>query len=77
MENNLVNQGVVVLSALIGVAIIATLVSNKAQTSQVISAGGNAFAQGLEAALSPVTGSVPSVSSGGFGLGGASPINIQ
>lgn len=74
MENNLVNQIVTVLSAIVGVAIIATLVSNKAQTSQVIGAGGNAFAQGLEAALSPITGSVPSI---GSSFGGASPINIQ
>lgn len=72
MENNLISSGVTVLIAIVGVAIIATLVSNKAQTGSILTAGGNAFATSLEAAVSPVTGQMPSISS----FGGASPINI-
>lgn len=51
---------VTVLMGIIGVAIIATLVSNRANTANVITAGGNAFSGSLAVALSPVTG-------GGFG----------
>lgn len=47
---------VTVLMAIIGVAIIAVLVSPKAQTGNVITAGGNAFGNILQGALSPVTG---------------------
>lgn len=47
-----------VLMAIIGVAIIAVLVSRQAQTSSVISAGGSAFSQILGAAISPVNGGV-------------------
>jgi hypothetical protein len=43
-------------SAIVGVAIIATLVSNRANTAGVIGAAGNAYSQVLATALSPVTG---------------------
>lgn len=46
---------VVVLTAIIGVAILAVIVSNQAQTSNVINAIGNAFSNSLGAALKPVT----------------------
>jgi hypothetical protein len=45
-----------VLLAIIGVAIIALIVSSKANTSSVIGAGGSAFTGSLACALSPVTG---------------------
>jgi hypothetical protein len=77
MGEQLINQTVTVLTAIVGVAIIAVLVSNKAQTSQVIGAGGNAFAQGIEAAVSPVTGNSPSIGSSFGNSFGAEPINIQ
>jgi hypothetical protein len=48
---------VTVLTAIIGVAILATLVSKNANTSGVLTAGGNAFSGILGTALSPVTGS--------------------
>jgi hypothetical protein len=61
---------VTVLLAIVGVAIVAVLVSNHANTGSVIGAGGGAFAQMLGCALSPVTGGscggsslTPSVSS--------------
>lgn len=47
---------VTILVAIIGVAIVAVLVSKNANTSGVISSGGNAFAQMLGAAEAPVTG---------------------
>lgn len=49
--------------AIVGVAIIATLVSKNAQTPAVIQASGNAFGLGLEAAVSPVTGNTPNLGS--------------
>lgn len=52
-----VTTGVVsVLLAIVGVATIAVIVSNNAQTSNVIKAGGNAFSGSLLCALSPVIG---------------------
>jgi hypothetical protein len=47
---------VTVLLAIVGVAVIAVLVSKQAQTGSVLGAGGSAFAQSLGCALSPVTG---------------------
>lgn len=50
-------QGVVTIAvAIIGVAVIAVIVSKNANTSQVIQASGGAFAQALSAATAPVTG---------------------
>lgn len=65
MSEQLITSVVTVLTAIVGVAIIATLVSKNAQTPQVIQAGGSAFSSALGTALSPVTGS-------GFGGGGVS-----
>lgn len=45
-----------IIMAIIGVAIIAVLVSNRANTAGVLGAGGAAFSGVLGAALSPVTG---------------------
>lgn len=42
--------------AIVGVAMLALIVSNNARTSQVISATGSAFSNALGVALSPVTG---------------------
>jgi hypothetical protein len=58
---------VAIVTAIIGVAIIAVLVSNQSNTSGVLSAGGNAFSNILKTAVSPVTG--------GGGLGGINPIS--
>lgn len=54
--NNAVAQIVVVLTAIVGLAALAVLVSNRAQTASVITAFGNAFSGILGAAVSPVTG---------------------
>jgi uncharacterized membrane protein YbjE (DUF340 family) len=56
MSDNLITSVVTVLTAIIGVAVIAVLVSQRAQTSAVLRAGGGAFSSILGSALSPVTG---------------------
>lgn len=50
------DQIVVVALSIIGVATLAVIVSNQANTSGVISAIGNAFNSSLKAALAPVSG---------------------
>jgi len=52
MGEKLVTIGV----AIVGVATLAVLVSRNANTSGVITAGGNAFATAIRAAVSPVAG---------------------
>lgn len=50
-------EGIVSIAiAIVGVALLAVLVSRNAQTPQVISASGNAFAKALGAAVAPVSG---------------------
>lgn len=57
--------------AIIGLAVVSVLVSNRANTSKVIGAGTGGFAGDLLAAESPVTGQAPSQSY--FGATGFSP----
>jgi hypothetical protein len=62
-----------ILAAIIGLAIVAVIVSNNANTSNVINAGGTAFSGLITAAVSPVSGagaSANSILSGTTGLGG-------
>ena len=54
--NNLTESLVTIAMGIIGVAILSTLVSQRAQTSQVLSAAGNAFGQDLAVAMGGVTG---------------------
>ena len=54
-------QFAVVALAIIGVAIVAVLVSKNAQTSSVIGSIGKAFSQSLGAAIAPVTGNAAGV----------------
>ncbi len=62
---------VTIAAGVIGVAILAVLVSRNAQTPQVLGAAGSAFSNVLSAATGPVTGNsaapVNSISSGGLG----------
>lgn len=70
--NSLWSGVITIAVAIIGVAIVATLVSKNAQTPQVIGAAGNAFAQALAAATGPVTGGggIGNMASlGGYGSG--------
>jgi PRD1 phage membrane DNA delivery len=59
--NKFAGDAMVILTGIITVAIIAVLVSNKAQTGNVITAFGKAFASDLGAAVSPVVGSSSSL----------------
>lgn len=76
MTDHLITSVVSILTAIVGLAILAVLVSSKASTSNVISAAGTAFANDLSAAEAPVTGgsssgiSIPSLG-GWTGQGGA------
>ena len=45
-----------IMMAIIGVAIVALILSPQAQTAGVLNAGGSAFSGVLRTALSPVTG---------------------
>lgn len=60
------------LAAVIVLAIIATLVSQKANTAGVLQSAGTAFSSVISAAVSPVTGSgsnaVGSIQNGGIGI---------
>lgn len=47
---------ITVATAIIGVAIIATLVSRNAQTANILGAAGSALSRGISAATAPVTG---------------------
>lgn len=57
--NMIVRETVSVLLAIIGLAIIATLVSNKANTAGVTNSLSSAFNSGLATAEGPVTGYSP------------------
>jgi len=74
MGDTLITRVVAVLTAIIGVAIIAVLVSKQANTAGVLSAGGSAFSNILGTALSPVSGN------SGFltntpAMGGSNPVS--
>lgn len=63
-----------ILIAIVGVAILAVLVSSRSNTTGVIQAAGSAFSNALGVAASPVTGasvqlntSYPTSQFGGFG----------
>lgn len=56
MLNSMVEGVVTIALAIVGLAIIATLVSRNAQTPQVIQASGSAFVNALGVAEAPVTG---------------------
>lgn len=60
-------QIVVVLMAIIGVAVLAVIVSKNAQTTSVIGAVASGFNNSLSAALSPITGSTGIGNFGGVG----------
>jgi hypothetical protein len=71
MSEQLITSVVTVMTAIIGVAIIAVLVSKNANTVGVIGAGSQGFSSMLGTALSPVTGGggFGSFTGGGGGLG--------
>jgi hypothetical protein len=62
MGDQIVSGVVTIATAVVGIAIIAVLVSNSANTSGVINSATSGFANDIKAAVSPVSG-------GGFGSG--------
>lgn len=54
--DNTVGQIVTVLTAIVGVAMLAVLVSRNAQTPAVVQSFGDAFAGAIRAATGPVMG---------------------
>ena len=58
MTDSLVQSVVTVALAIVGVAVLAVLVSSRSQTPAVIGTLGGAFAQSLTAAEGPVLGAV-------------------
>lgn len=74
MTEGLVTSVVTVLMAIIGVAIIAVLVSPRSETANVLQAGGSAFSGVLGSALSPVNGGGGGL--GSFGFTGGRPISF-
>lgn len=71
MSDQLITALVSIVLAIIGLAALATVLSSKAQTSQVITSASGGLAQDIGAAVSPVTGasiggslSLPSFSTG-------------
>lgn len=69
MKDELLTALVTVATAIIGVAILAVLVSKNANTSGVVASFGSALAQDLAAATAPVTGG-GGISNYGFTGGG-------
>jgi len=55
--NQLVNGVIVILTAIVGVAILSVILSRNSQTAGVIKAGSSGFSDILNTAMSPVTGS--------------------
>lgn len=56
MSDKLFDSLTTIALAIVGIAILAVLVSKNAQTPQVIKAASAGFAQDIGAAVSPVTG---------------------
>lgn len=56
MSDNLATGIVSIALGILGVATLAVILSPKAKTAGVIGAGGNALAQNIAAAVSPITG---------------------
>lgn len=75
MSDHLISSLVTIATAIIGVAILAVLVSRNAQTGSVITSAGQAFANDLSAATAPVTGATASINTGSNGFGLGSPLS--
>ncbi len=74
MADSPIEPVVTIAVAIVGVAILAVLVSQKSNTAGVLAAAGSAFSNSLSAATGPVTGAVTApnnsigASGGGFSL---------
>lgn len=76
MGDHIINSLATVAMAIVGIAIIAVLVSRNAQTAGVITSAGAAFANDISAAVAPVTGATAQINTGGGGFTGlGSPLS--
>jgi hypothetical protein len=69
------NAVITIATAVVGLAILAVIFSQKSNTAGVLTAGGQAFANDIAAAVSPITGNGVSPNVGntnGMTLGGLS-----
>lgn len=73
MGDNIISGVVTIATAIIGIAILAVLVSRNAQTPQVLQSAGAAFSQSIGAAVAPVTGGNSSFGSPSLFTGGNAP----
>lgn len=71
MGDQLFTSLVSIATAIVGVAILAVLVSRNSNTAGVLSAAGSAFAQDLSIAVSPITGG--GIAGGNFSNNNFSP----
>lgn len=70
-------EAVAILTAIIGVAILAVLLSSKSNTVAVLGAASSGFGNILATAMSPITGNATSGGFGGFtGGGSSSPLSV-
>lgn len=67
VASEIVGASAGVITAIVGLAVVATLVSNNANTANVIGASGSALGGALSAAEAPVTG-------GSMGMGMGAPM---
>ncbi len=67
--SNITEAIVTILTAIIGVAILAVIVSRNSNTTGVIQSAGSAFSSALGTAVSPITGSSFSGVGSSIGLG--------
>lgn len=74
MGEKAVTGVVAILTAIIGVAIVAVLVSKQSNTASVIGAGGSAFSNILKTAVSPISGG--GLGSGLFGSSGGNTLSF-
>jgi len=72
MDDKFINAIIGILTGVVGLAVLATLVSKQANTAGVLQAGAQGFSQILQAATGPVSGgglgSLPSLNSYGSSI---------
>lgn len=69
MTDSLLTSALTVVMAIIGVAILAIILSRNATTGQTLIQGAQALSTGLQAAEAPITGGGLGLSFGGIGSG--------
>ena len=76
MSGNLIEALVTIATAIVGVALIATLVSKNANTANIIQNASSGFGNALGVAESPVTGNSYNINLGYAGMTSFGPSSI-